>query len=118
MKSSLSSISTRIEITVTMQAAPDLLDPITRRIVIPESVVVCLSRSENQEWAHVSVHGPRRLKSGGCGVAIDSAGWEKAVRAPLHRPSVDRPQWLTDVLAQYLPSDWPTQLLDLPGGAA
>lgn len=118
MKSSLSNISTRIEISVAVQSVPDLQDPITRRTVIPEMVIIYLSRSEDREWAQVSVHGPRRLKSGSRGLAIDSMGWEKAAIEPLHRAAVERPQWLSHLLTEFRPSGWPATLLDLPGGAS
>jgi hypothetical protein len=113
VKSRLQNVTTTIQVVVSVSGAPDLLDPITRRTLIPASVLIHLERSDEREWALVSVQGSRRLKSGSRGFEISSAGWERTSIAPLHRPVVERPQWLSDTLARHLPDGWPPERVGL-----
>lgn len=96
--------------------ARDLHDPITGCIVVPRVVELELTRVEtpdsDREYAHVSVHGPRRLKSGQEGKGIDSLGWEAASQTGPHG-YVFRPDWLTGLLAEHLPEGWHRSLLNL-----
>ncbi len=102
----------------------DLTDPITRRTLRPEWVRLELTRRETPdegvcEWAHVAVYGPRRLKSGELGKEISSFNWQHAsVRANLSDLGEERPEWLTQALAEQLPEGWSRVLLELPKGGA
>ena len=96
-------------------AAPDgvadLYDPVTRRTVSPETVTLRLTRfvwpSQTSEVASVIVAGSRRLKSGRKGQPIDSSGWDQAVNRPWYSGApVERPEWLTQLLADHLPPEW------------
>lgn len=114
VKTRLMCVDTRLMMTVTVTDVPDLLDPITRRMVAPSRVRIHLSRSDNREWASVEVWGPRRLKAGDLGQTISSMGWHEATR---EWPVANRPEWLTELLAEYRPDGWACSLFDLPGGA-
>lgn len=115
---------TSFEVMFPASGASDLYDPITRRTVAPSSVMLELSRRETpdegvREWAHVAVYGPRRLKSGELGQEISSFHWEQTgVEGSLSGVRVERPEWLTQGLADHLPAGWSRSLLNLPGGAA
>lgn len=110
----------RFEVMFPAAGASDLTDPITRRTLSPASVRLEMVRRETpdegvREWAHVAVHGPRRLVSGELGREISSFGWQAAsVRGSvLLRP---RPEWLTALLVEHRPDGWSASLLDLPAG--
>lgn len=112
---------TAITVVVPASGGQDLRDPITMRTVVPMAVELELTRVETpdnvREYAHVSVHGPRRLKSGEQGKPINSLGWEAATQYGA-RGYVDRPAWLTELIAAHMPEVWPLSLVELPGGAA
>lgn len=97
------------------EGTPDLYDPITRRTVIPSTVLVTLMRTTSgasgvREAGYVTVHGKGRLRSGGVSSrTITSAGWEQARNTEL-----ERPEWLTTLLVDALPDGWDGGLLDLP----
>ena len=112
--------ATKTTVVVPVTGKADLADPSNGRIVIPARVEIDLTLFEGTErgdraYAYVAVIGPRRLKSGAAGQSITSIGWE-AVRNDGLRGYVARPDWLTNLLADYLPMGWDTALLDLPGG--
>lgn len=111
---------TAVQRVVSVTGKPDLIDPITGRVVIPALVELHLRRDEGvpggtREYAYVGVTGPRRLKSRRPGHQITSNGWQRA-RGDDYRPGAVRPEWLTDELAALLPDGWDSALLDLPGG--
>ncbi|MEU0355701.1 hypothetical protein [Streptomyces cyaneofuscatus] len=113
---------TRTEITIVFLAsgATDLTDPFTRRTLIPHRVELRLvhiaTPDEDRRWAHVAVHGPRRLKSGQPGHEISSHCWEDADPSASYRPDAARPDWLTQLLIAHLPEGWHPSLVELPGG--
>lgn len=114
----LSSETTTVTVVVLVRDVPDLPDAIVRSlVVVPERVVLRLTREVQPETvterASVSVLGPRRLKSGEPGARdASSYGWEDAV--PLRRnPERVRPEWLTRVIADWLPVGWSADLVDL-----
>lgn len=95
-----------------------LTDPSDGHVVIPARVEIHLTRIEGTErgdryHAYVAVIGPRRLKSGAVGKQITTVGWERS-RNDGPRGYVDRPDWLTALLAEHLPAGWNPALLDLP----
>jgi hypothetical protein len=107
-------------IVFSVTGADDLRDPVVCRTVIPESVELRLIRESTpdrtRERAHVTVSGPRRLKSGGPGHEITSTEWEDAQKCTWATDEVvARPDWLTDRLVEHLPEGWPAHLLGLPG---
>lgn len=108
---------TTVQLVVPAAGGRDLYDPITRRTVIPETVELELVRlstpDSDREWAHVTVGGPRRLKSGGHGKPITSLGWEAAV-IESYGGCTCRPLWLADLLVEHMPDGWSRTLLDLP----
>ncbi|MET7975788.1 hypothetical protein ABZW44_22635 [Streptomyces mirabilis] len=111
---------TTVAIATPAPDAPDLTHPQGTRIVIPQRVELKLTRIETpdgcREWALVSVHGPRRLKSGAPGREISIYGWEASANC-WGRQSADRPTWLTRLLADHLPDGWSPHLLDLTPSA-
>ncbi|MEU1433968.1 hypothetical protein ABZ438_07705 [Streptomyces sp. NPDC005786] len=108
-----------VSILVPVTEVPDLLDPVTRRTVAPATVFIELSRTvrPNREHTNATVHvyGPRRLKSGELGKEISSFNWQTA-RNEGFRAGVDRPDWLTAVIAEHLPEGWAPKLVELAGG--
>lgn len=110
---------TVISVCVRVTGEPDLRDPVTKRTVIPASVWIELTRlitpAQTSEWASVNVYGPRRLKSGEPGAEISSFHWQHA-RNEGHSGYVDRPAWLTTLIAEYLPEGWSPSLVELSGG--
>lgn len=113
-------IRTEVTVIVPASGAKDLTDHYTRRIVIPERVELGLNRivtpDETREWAYVSVHGPRRLKSGIPGQEISSYGWQDAVTESYDGAPTSRPDWLTTLITEHLPEGWTPVLVDLTGG--
>lgn len=114
--------ATSTTVVVPVSGVADLMAPSGRRVVIPARVEISLTLIEgtprgDREYAYVAVIGPRRLKSGAAGKPITTAGWESA-RNDGPRGYVARPDWLTALLAEYLPMGWSPALLDLPGGVA
>ncbi|MFJ4932377.1 hypothetical protein ACIP8U_00700 [Streptomyces pseudovenezuelae] len=110
-----------LDIVVPVSNRPDLTDPSNRRIVIPARVEMHFRRDEGtprgtREYVHVAVIGPRRLKSGEAGKPITSIGWESC-RVEGRWGYVDRPEWLTDLLADEFPESWNPSLVEL-GGAS
>jgi hypothetical protein len=112
-------IKTEVEVLFPASGAADLTDTVTGRTVIPETILLHLYRSVTpeqdggREWAHVAVYGPRRLKDGTAGREISSFGWQSP--NGLGPTYVDRPEWLTQALADHLPDGWNPRLLGLPG---
>jgi len=113
------SIKTETEVLFPV-SGPDLTDTVTKRVVIPERVLISLHREftpeqdGGREWVHVAVYGPRRLKSGEAGHEISSFGWEST--NGLGPTYVSRPDWLTQELADHLPDGWSPHLLGLKAG--
>lgn len=112
-------IKTDVEFLFPASGASDLTDPVTGRTVIPRTVLIHLFRGvtpdSDREWAQVAVYGPRRLKSGELGREISSFGWESQTQ---HGNSLaERPDWLTELLADHLPEGWAPSLLGLKAGA-
>ena len=110
-----------LDVVVPVSGRPDLTDPSNGRIVIPARVEMHFRRDEGtprgiREYVHVSVVGPRRLKSGDAGQPIVSIGWERC-RVEGRRGYVDRPDWLTDLIADEFPEGWNAALVEL-GGAS
>lgn len=104
-------------------ATDDLTDPVTGRTLSPVWVRLELVHKETPDegerrWAHVSVHGPRRLKSGQLGREISSFGWGSALHPGDPHGLCERPEWLTGLLAEHLPDEWHPSLLELPTGGA
>lgn len=113
---------TRTEITIVIPAsgATDLTDPFTGRTVIPHHVELgfhhILTPDEDRRWAHVTVRGPRRLKSGEPGHEISTHGWHAADPRSGYPAPAYRPDWLTQLLVDHLPEGWHPSLVELPGG--
>jgi hypothetical protein len=110
--------ATQTTVAVPVSNVPHLTDPSNSRIVIPARVEIVLKLIEgtsrgDRAFAYVAVIGPRRLKSGAVGKPITTIGWEKS-RNDGPRGYVARPDWLTRLLADYLPMGWSPSLLDLP----
>ncbi|WP_069630837.1 hypothetical protein [Streptomyces niveus] len=116
-------IHTEVIVIVPALGASDLTDHFTRRIVIPERVelraVRIVKPTESREWVSVSVHGPRRLKSGLPGKEISSFGWDSAVVESYDGAPTSRPDWLTALITKHLPEGWSSVLVDVTatGGA-
>ncbi|MFH8805266.1 hypothetical protein ACH4F6_37950 [Streptomyces sp. NPDC017936] len=111
-------VQTTVVIPVEVPSRNALTDPSNGRVVLPARVEIILTRFEgvpsgDRTRAYVAVIGPRRLKSGAVGKPIAVPGWETA-RNDGPRGYVDRPAWLTDVLAENLPDGWDPALLELP----
>jgi hypothetical protein len=102
-------------------SGPDLTDPITGRTVIPQRVLLRLSRrftpeeDGGREWASVAVYGPRRLKSGEAGREISSFGWASSMQHGNHG-GMFRPDWLTEELVDHMPEGWSPYLIDVKAG--
>ncbi|MEU2143579.1 hypothetical protein ABZ741_04610 [Streptomyces globisporus] len=114
---------TRTEITIVFPAsgATDLTDPFTGRIVIPHRVELGLHHivtpDEDRQWAHVTVRGPRRLKSGGPGHEISTHGWHAANQREGYREAAYRPDWLTQLVIDHWPDGWSPALVELTATA-
>jgi hypothetical protein len=114
-------IETKTEVLFPLHG-PDLTDTVTGRTVIPERALISLYRritpeqDGGREWGHVAVYGPRRLKDGTAGHEISSFGWEST--NGLGPTYVDRPEWLTQAIADNLPEGWNPRLLGLKAVAA
>ncbi|MFJ5090015.1 hypothetical protein [Streptomyces sp. NPDC088674] len=116
MKTTLLSTDMILSLAVTVEVSdvPDLFDPITRRTLAPSQVRIDLRRADDRNRAHVTVLGPRRLKSGELGQPITSIGWERTAIESLFSQPTERPTWLTNLLAEYLPGGWSTTLVGIP----
>ncbi|MEU2730062.1 hypothetical protein ABZ650_20330 [Streptomyces griseoviridis] len=106
-----------LDIVVPVSGCPDLMDPSNRRIVIPARVEMHFRRDEgtprgDREYVYVCVVGPRRLKSGEPGKPIASTGWERS-RVEGRWGYVDRPDWLTGLIAAQFPKGWSASLAEL-----
>lgn len=111
--------ATETTVVVPVSGHPDLTDPSNRRVVIPARVEISLTLIEgtargDRLYAYVAVIGRRRLKAGNGGMSITSTGWEAARNEGFLSGYVDRPDWLTELLAEHLPVGWDPSLLDLP----
>ncbi|MFF2184626.1 hypothetical protein [Streptomyces sp. NPDC058155] len=114
---------TKMTIVVPVGAVSDLPAPGREPTVIPARIEMWLTREEGtprgiRESAYVSVVGPRRLKSGAPGKEISTGGWESARNEHWRGGHVDRPEWLTELIAANWPEGWPDSLVELSGGAA
>lgn len=112
---------TGLDLVIPASGHPDLTDPSNRRIVIPARVELRFLREEGtprgtREWVHVAVIGPRRLRSEEAGKPITSIGWERS-RIEGRWGYVNRPDWLTDLIADEFPEGWDPSLVQL-GGAS
>lgn len=115
---------TQTTIVVPVSDVPDLFDVSTGRVLSPRQVSIELRVDEGtprgtRTRAYVGVTGPRRLMSGAEGRPISSYGWE-ARRLDGRHDAIDRPGWLTALLAEHLPPGWDRELLGLSvetGGA-
>ncbi|WP_405611195.1 hypothetical protein OG292_19060 [Streptomyces sp. NBC_01511] len=110
-------IHTEVTVVLPAPGARDLTDPVTGRTVIPERVELHAGRivtpDGEREWVHVSVHGPRRLKSRAPGQEISSLGWDAARPNRPGGTCAHRPAWLTDLIAAHLPEGWAPSLIEL-----
>ena len=111
---------TQAIVTVPVKDKPDLHEPQPRGTwltVIPTRVRIALTQEEGRSggdraYALVFVYGPRRLKSGAVGKEITTTGWE-ASRIEGKNCFIDRPDWLTKVIAENLPRGWDPALVGL-----
>ncbi|MEU0001521.1 hypothetical protein ABZ069_31845 [Streptomyces microflavus] len=98
--------ATATTIVVPVSGHSDLADPSNGRSLIPTRVEIYVKQVEGgpsaRTFTYVSVTGPRRLKSGAAGKPITSCGWDRARNDGRHG-YVDRPDWLTAVLAEHMP---------------
>lgn len=102
--------ATQTTIVIPVTGRPDLGDPSNGRVLIPAHVEIYVKQIEGGPSARiftsVGVTGPRRLKSGSPGKPITSFGWDR-VRNDGRHGYVDRPDWLTAVLAEHMPHPTP-----------
>ncbi|MFE5140378.1 hypothetical protein ACFRDV_22320 [Streptomyces fagopyri] len=108
---------TAVNLVVPVSGKPDLVDPHNGFVVVPAFVELYLRRDEglpgtDREYAHASVSGPRRLKSGSEGRSISSFGWERP-RNRGGRRTVARPPWLAQELYDLMPAGWSMRLVNL-----
>ncbi|MGW1436809.1 hypothetical protein ACWD7M_16360 [Streptomyces griseus] len=98
--------ATQTTVVVPVSGRGLLTDPATRLVLTPASVEMTVKRVQGPKprtYRYVGVRGLRRLKAGGDGKEISSYGWE-AFRNYGRFGYAQRPDWLTDLILEHMPS--------------